>query len=383
MENENEETVTTEIEETPAIETTADDAAAHAAETKTEKGAEKSALDVISESIEDSGKPHKIVSKAEDQAQDDTRPRNADGTFKVETPAEKKAREDAAAALAAETPEQKAAREAAEAAKLAKPDHVNDKIPEGLNKRTAERMQYLIDTVKAQNTIVEQHNQLFTAVQAAGTPDEFAGMMGYMRAVHSNDPKQLELAYTVLQSELRGLCLKLGKPLPEVNLLRDKENEDLVQEVRDGKITLDRAHQLAVMRAAQARAQTTAATAAKTTQTATEEKVAHDKAVADLDSMDDQLRARDGNELFQQIYDVIVPALKPTFEQLDPRVWTAQFSRSYESVKASILARQAAAPPVVVAPKIMPQRPKAPAGGGGAPAAPKSALDAINAALGM
>jgi hypothetical protein len=375
VENENEETVT--IEETPAIETAVDAADAPVVETKTEENVEtKTALDAISEAIDDTFKgPKRIESKADEQAKEDTRPRNADGTFKTETPEEKAARETVDAAKAAETPEQKAAREAEEAKKVAQPDHVNDKIPEGLNKRTAERMQYLIDTVKQQNTIVEQHNALFTAVQAAGTPEEFAGMLGYMRAVKSNDPATLEKAYTVLQGELRGLCIKLGKPIPEVNLLMDKDNADLVQEIREGKITTERAHQLAVARASQHR--TTTTTAAETT--AATEKAAHDAAVADLDAFDVAQRKIDGDEVFQAKYDVLVPALQKTLKRVDPREWGKIVREAYADLPTP---KKAAA--VVAAPaKTMPQRPKSPAGAGSAPAAPKSALDAVNAALGM
>jgi len=352
---------------------------------------EKTALDVISEAVTESSAPRRIQPKAEEQSQQDTRPRNADGTFKSETPEEKAAREAAEedAKLAAETPEQKAerlknetpeqkaAREAKEAA-AKKPDHVNDPIPKELKQATQDRIRSLIDTVKAQNALVEQHGQLFGAIQATGaTPNEFAAMVNYMKAVHSTDPVQLRAAYSMIQAELKGIAIKLGEPLYEVNLLRDPANKDLVDEIQAGKLTTNRAHEIALARE-QKKVGATARETQTTQQTAESERQA---GIADLNKLEDELVARDGRGVYDAKYAILVPMFQETIKTsgLKPSTWRATFTKAYENLK---LPAAAAAPPAPAA-KQQPLRTKTPAGAGAAPAAPKSALEAINAALDM
>lgn len=353
--------------------------------------APKSLLEAISTGVDEASKRRTIQPKAEEIAQGDTRPRNADGSFRTETAEEKAAREETeeaarlaketpeekAARLAAETPEQKAAREAKEAA-AKKVDHVNDEIPKDLNKRTAERMRYLVDTVKAQEALVEQHNQLFTMVQEAGTPDEFASMINYMKGAKSNDPKVLEQAYTMLQSELRGLAVRMGKPLYEVNLLRDPANADLVAEIQASTLTNQRAHEIALQRETQKHQRTVEKTQTDKQTSADQTKAALDAGTAELNQVDRELRTRDGDAVFQAKYDVLVPMLKPLFARMDPKEWRPVFTEHYNNFTPP-----ASAAPAVVVPKDKPQplRTKTPAGGTTPNTAPKSALEAISQAL--
>lgn len=334
----------------------------------------KTLLEAVTAGIEEGQKPRKVTPKAEEEAADDSRPRNADGTFKTETAEEKTAREAADAEAIArkdETPEQKAAREAEELKK--KPvDAINDPLPEGLNKRTTERIKTLIETVKAQGTLVEQHTKMFDSIQGTGaSPEEFGTMVGYLGAVRSNDPAAMERAYGILQSELRGLAVRMGKPLPEVNLLRDPANVDLVNEIRDGKISNPRAHEIALMREQQKQGRTT--TAAKTE--ADTHATAQSTATEELRVLGNQLQARDG-AVYDAKYNQIVPILKETFKDVHPSKWKAMFERAYNNLKI-----EAPAPVARVVPKQMPLRPKAPAGGAAPAGGPKSALEAINTAL--
>gem|GEM_PF-4413000 len=363
-----------QIVETTAPETAVDTSSGETAGASTagEESA-KSLLDVLSESIDEASKTRKTIQpKAEELAQDDSRPRNADGTFKTETPEEKAARE----ALENETPEAKAAREVKEAEAAKKPaDHVNDPIPENTNKRTQERIKSLIETVKAQEALVAQHGELFAAIQGTGaSPDEFATMVNYMKGVRSNDPKSMEWAYSVLQSELRGLAVKMGKPLYEVNLLRDKENADLVAEIGEGKITSNHAHEIALMR----EAQKTQHQRAQRTTAATSEADAEKAANTAADKFDADMRKRDGDAVFQAKFDILIPALKNTLARLPPADRLSVFKDAYDNLK---IATPAPAP--IAAPKPVPMRPKAPAGGATVSTVPKSAIEAMNAALGM
>jgi hypothetical protein len=294
--------------------------------------------------------------------------RGADGRFREMTPEEKKAHEEKKAAAAAK-----------------EADPVNDPIPKDLKEATAKRMQALIDTVKAQTALVEQHNALFGMIQGTGaSPDEFAAMVTYMKAAHtSSDPKSLDAAYNLLKGELRGLCIRMGKPIPEVNLLRERGNEDLIQEVRDGKITVNRAHELAVARAVAA----AGSTAAVQTRTAQEQKDADTRASEEgksaLDALDGELRKRDGDAVFNAKYDILVPILADLFKQLDPKHWKGVFLNHYEKLKISAAATPKPPAPGGAPPANRPQplRPKPPAGSGGVQSGPKTAREAIDQAL--
>lgn len=362
----------------PEAATTTDDKALVTTDATAKVDEKPTLADAVNDAVEEATQGRRIQPKAEEVASEDTRPRNADGTFKKETAEEITAREAADAAKAAETPEQKTAREAAEAAAAAakKPDDINDPIPAGLNKRTAERMKYLIETVTAQKSVVESHTALFDAVQQAGTPEEFASMIGYMKGVKSNDPATLETCYTVLKAELRGLAVRMGKPLYEVNLLREESNKDLVTEIAEGKITNQRAHEVALMRERQSREGATR-TAQVTTQT-TEQTAAADRefGIADMNKYEEELIAKDGPIARQKI-DELLPFMKPAFKRLNPRTWRTAFAEAYADYKP---APKAAAVVPQATQRTVPQRPKSPAGGGTATAA-KSALDAINSAL--
>lgn len=350
--------------------------------TQTSETPAKTTLDVIGDAITEASAPRRITPKADEAALADTRPRNADGTFKTETPEEKTAREKAdadAIALKNETPEQKAERErlAAEAAK--KVDHVNDPIPKELKQATQDRIRSLIDTVKAQEILVGQHTALFDSIRDTGaSPNEFASMVNYMKLVHSTDPVQLRSAYTMLQAELKGIAVKLGEPLYEVNLLRDPTNKDLVDEIQAGKITSQRAHELAL-----AREQKKTGEAARTATTASEAAAAETQEGIDaMNALQTELTTRDGPALFKAKYDILVPQFQGVIREtgLKPSKWKATFMAAYDALKITM--PTAAAPLIPAAgAKPTPLRPKSPAGGGNMAAAPKSALEAINAAL--
>lgn len=339
----------------------------------------KSVLEAVTAGIEDGQNPRRIIPKAEEIAAGDTRPRNLDGTFKAESDEEKTARERAEL-IAKETPEEKTAREKAETEAAKKVDHVNDPIDPAVKGRTAERMKYLIDTVKQQAQIMESHQNLFGEIQNTGaTPQEFGAMVAYMKAVHTTDPVQLENAYKILQGELKGLAVKLGKPIYEVNLLRDASNADLVKEIQEGKLTNARGHEIALQREQQRSTAATRTAATTSSQQQADDKAATAAGTAALNKLGGELVAKDGPEVYGAKYDILLPMLKPLFSRLNPSEWKQTFLDHYNNLAAPAKAAAAVTPTIV--PKVQPQRPKQPAGAGGSSSAPKSALEAINAAL--
>jgi hypothetical protein len=335
----------------------------------------KSLSDLVSEAIDSADNRKKPAETPEQIAEREKAAKETAAKEEADA-AEKGQVRGADGKFRAMTPEEKAAKEAAVAA--AKPDHINDPIPKDINARTAERMTALVNDVKALQAVQKDHNDLMGYINGTGaSPQEFSQALNYMRAIRSNDPKMLEAAYAQLQSELLGLSERMGKPIPEVNLLRDPKNADLVKEIQDGKLSVQRAHELALWRSRQAR-ETTTRTTTETTQAQERERAqVLEVGKNDLNTLEDALIAKDGEALYRAKTEIVYAALEPVFASIDPRNWKATFQAAYDKLKM-----QAPAMPGSPAPAIRPTplRPKAPAAGG-ATGAPKSALEAVSAAL--
>lgn len=259
------------------------------------------------------------------------------------------------------------------------PDHVNDPIDARLAPRTQERIRSLADEVKTLRTVAENNGAMVGAIMDSGaTPDEFGALVQYMYWTHSEKPEDLEAAYKLLQSELQGVALRLGKPVPEVDWLAG--HQDLIDGVRNGLTTRETAVELAMHRASSKRtAEQKAAQTKKATQTKTEQ----EQAVADattaqteLDALGDELAAADPN--YKTKFAILVPKLREEFKTLPPKQWKGRFLEMYAKtvVKSPVAA---VTPPKQNAPKNQPLRPSAPSGG--QQKAPGSALDALSSAI--
>lgn len=350
------------------------EAEAAAAAAAASAGAKTSVLDAINESLETTNAPKKITPKAEveetsdeDELDENGKPRerNADGTFK--------AKEGAAPKEGEPKPGEK------------KADAVNDPVPDNIPKRTGDRMRELIDIVKQQRTAIEAHDSLFNQIQGTGaSPEEFSTMVTYLKAAKSGDPQHLEAAYKILKSELEGLAIALGKPIPEVNLLRDDANKDLVEEVRAGTLTVARAHELALQRKATATRSARAARETSTQQTETQRKADEQFGIADLDKLEGELIASEGEAAYRA-KDALMAPFFELIKTVNPRQWRTEYMKAYAKLKAPVAPKVAPKAATVAPTKQYPTRPKQPAGGAGGSGSPvkepKSVLDAINAAL--
>jgi len=260
------------------------------------------------------------------------------------------------------------------------PDHVNDPIDARLAPRTQERIRSLADEVKTLRSVAENNGAMIGAIMDTGaTPQEFGAMVGYLGAVHSEDPARLEAAYQLLQSELQGLAIRMGKPLPEVNWLDGQQ--DLIDGIRAGAMTRETAIELAMHRAGKKRADTIAAARAKETQAAQSTEQEAKAASAELDALGDELAAADPQ--YAAKYAIIVPKLKAEMGKLPPKQWKTRFLEEYAKTKvvpkAAPVAAARPAAPVINKPKNQPLRPSTPSGG--TVKTPGSALDALSSAI--
>lgn len=263
-------------------------------------------------------------------------------------------------------------------------DHVNDPIDARLAPRTQERIRSLASEVKELREIAGNNGTITDAIVKTGaSPEEFGAMVGYLDAVHSDDPKKLEAAYNLLQNELQGLALKMGKAIPEVDWLSG--HKDLIDAVRSGATTRDLAVEIAMRRAETKRNQDIAAakaTKTQKTQQSTEQAAADQKqATKDLDALGDELAAADPN--YGAKYAILVPKLKAAFATIPPSQWKGKFLEEYAKLqvkpKAAPAAAVAGAAATVNKPKGQPLRPSTPSGS--ATKAPSSALDALSSAI--
>lgn len=274
-----------------------------------------------------------------------------------------------------EKPEDKAAKDGKQ------PDHVNDPIDARLAPRTQERIRSLADEVKQLRQISENNGAMIGAIMDTGaTPQEFGAMVGYLSAVHSEDPARLEAAYQLLQSELQGLAIRMGKPLPEVNWLDGQQ--DLIDGIRAGAMTRETAIELAMHRAGKKRNDAVAAAKVKEAQAAQSTEQDAKAATAELDALGDELAAADPQ--YAAKYAIIVPKLKTELGKLPPKQWKTRFLEEYAKTKvapkaAPIAAARPAAAPVINKPKNQPLRPSTPSGG--TVKTPGSALDALSSAI--
>lgn len=261
-------------------------------------------------------------------------PRRADGTFKsrAEIEAEKAAKKTA-------KPDDKGEQKPAEP--KAK-DPVNDPIPDGLKKETRERMQTLVTTAKEQQATIERQQVLFDAIADTGaSPDEFGAMLGYMRAVHSDEPKDLEFAYNLLNTELRAIAIKLGKPTAGVDLLA--EDAELREAVEAGTLPRNVAEELALSRARKAEAtKRQQATTDQASQVRTDLQAAAAAAKQQLNVLGDTLAELDPNYLVYKTE--ALKTLGDTLKNTSPDKWVETFRKHYRDAKTKILAAQAARP---------------------------------------
>jgi len=269
-----------------------------------------------------------------------------------------------------------------------KVDHVNDPIPKELKEATQERIRSLIRYVKERDEALTVQGNLISAIQGTGTTaEEFASMIHYLDAFHSDDPKKLETALTILQQNMESIALRLGRDVPGVDFLAG--HQDLKDAVKYGQITQQHASEIARARTAHARTQALNEQRTTATQAEQASKAEKDSAITDLNALGAQLAKTDPE--YQRKYDLIVEPLKAAFAHIPPSQWRAAFDKAYAAVKVPAVPALTGEPPpgmvrdaktgqFVKAGKPTPIRPVQPSGAGGN-AAPKSAREALSAAI--
>jgi hypothetical protein len=188
-----------------------------------------------------------------------------------------------------ETPEAKAAREKAEKeAARGTGDILEDPIPADLNKRTQERITKLIESVKELQPDADVGRELMGHIEASHmTADEFSMALTFGRLKHSDNIEDNRQAFNILMQGLKELAPLIGETLPGVDLLEG--HPDLTAKVKEGKLDPKDAAEIAAGRnrrkaegVAATRAQANAQTAQQRTQQQQQQAAAVKKELNDL-----------------------------------------------------------------------------------------------------
>ena len=237
-------------------------------------------------------------------------------------------------------------------------------------------------STKEQQATSERNEILNAVLDTGSTPQQYGAALNYLKLVNSDSRIDKEQALTIMQAEVAVLARALGKPVPGVNLLEG--HDDLIQEVGSGRLSPERATEIAAAR--EARKIEVAVSGRRTEQQRTGEQQAAvvRQGVSELNALELRLKASEP-AVFAAKRAILINALKPVFKQIHPSQWADTFQRAYNELPAP--APRPTPPPPAVLPGA------APTGGGGNtplrasnPAggqqpAPKSMQEAIEAGI--
>lgn len=296
--------------------------------------------------------------------------RGPDGKFV----AKDKAAEPAAPA------EPKAADPPAAAAQPKAPDHINDPIPEGVKEATRERITSLVDTVKterAEKEAVYGDLELLAAPirEANATPEQFRESMQLVRLINSPHQHEQMQALQMLQGAASQLAQRLGQPVPGADPLEGFN--DLINEVNTGKLTEQRAAEIANGRRQAAAQQRWAQ---QVQQRSHQDQAAQQTAKARRDAVravEQTLQATDPSYAAKVAIMSKDAAFVAQLQAMPPAQAVAAFSEKYRSIQVAAPAAPAARPAAPASPS--PLRAKTPAGTAARP--PATTLDAVKAGL--
>lgn len=259
---------------------------------------------------------------------------------------------------------------------------LNAPIPNALKRETKERIQTLAGKVKELMPALEERNRDLEALMnpildTGATPVQYKQSLEYLRLVNSPSRADKEKALEIMQGEIRALASMLGKPVPGVNFLEG--HDDLIHEVGTGRLTHERAMEIAAARAAQGYQKKTEERVNLERQSGEAQARAVQEGRAALNQLEASLKA---DPHYAAKKAILVNQLKPTFARIHPSQWAAAFHEAYVALPAP--APKPAPPPATVVPGA------APKGGGGntplrasnpagaAVAAPSSLSEAID-----
>lgn len=235
-------------------------------------------------------------------------------------------------------------------------------------------------SAKLETVTAERNDILGAILDTQATPEQYTQALGYLKLVNSPNRADREQALVIMQQEVAALARMLGKPVPGVNMLEG--HQDLIDEVSTGRLSPERAQEIAAARHSQRFEEGSAAAKQDRDRQIRANQEAIQKGVADLNVLGTQLRAANPAK-YDAIRPALVKSLKPVFAKIPPTEWAATFRRAYDALSA----------PATTPPPTPPRGGNPPGGGGGNTplragnpaggtiAKPTNMLEAINAGI--
>lgn len=300
--------------------------------------------------------------------------RNADGTFKSH---EQVAAEVAAAKSAKPEGDKPVDRKGAKK----EPDPVNDPIPAGLKKETSDRIRTLIDRTKdaegRADKATQDFNYLVQGVQSTGaSPEQYGETLSWLSLFNSGDPTKQAQALDIIEGVADRLATMLGKERTIVDPLA--AHADLKTAVQAGQITKQFATETARLRNQGVFRQQMST--ALTAQQQAEQAALQEKETARVALNQLEVRLQASDPQYEAKRDSVMASLKAAFKRLPPSQWVDAFNDIYATARV-IAAPQSRRSVPTHQPLRAGKNPAGAGAGATMTTAPKSALDAMNAAL--
>lgn len=232
-----------------------------------------------------------------------------------------------------ETPAEKVAREAA-AAGAKKPDPLNDPIDKTLAQPTQERIRSLIATTKEvtreRDEARQNYDFMVGGIQATGTTvEQYSEVLSFMALFNSGDPAQQGQALDLLEDVTERLAALLGKERRSTDVL--EQHKDLQAEVLAKTLSPERAKEIARNRnQATFRGQLNSS-AQQQQQQRNQQQQAYAKAKTDLSTMEKTLMATDKN--YEAKRKQLLPILKAVFQTIPYERWPTAFENAYKNMQ--------------------------------------------------
>ncbi len=250
-------------------------------------------------------------------------------------------------------------------------DPLNDPIPESTNEKTATRIQSLIGTVKEQNSLIDERNEIVEAIVETGsTPEQYTQTLGFLTMYNSNDPAQRKQALAVVRGMERELAVELGEAGDTVLA----NHKDLQDEVEAGTLDQARAVELATNREQKVLSDQRAAKTKEDDDAADASTKAQKEGRDNLTAFETTAKA---DPRYAELYPALTATLRATLGTMHPSQWGVKAAEVYAALKANT-------PAVVEKPTPVPKTPlRANKRGGNSnkETEPKNAEDALSRAL--
>jgi hypothetical protein len=159
-----------------------------------------------------------------------------------------------------------------------------------------------------------------TVAGTGATPEEFGAALGYLAALHADEPDALKRAYDYISGEQAKLAKALGKPAADYDPLA--EHADLREAVEAGEMTEKYAQELIERRAAEART----TQSRERQQSAQTQQQTMERAVADVNALNAELSA---DPQFKAKLERLGPTLQVVKANVPPEQWAPTIKRLF------------------------------------------------------